>query len=84
MLLNIKLCKGDIMNDSLYNTILKQVIEKNRIYIRDYFNNELSEDALLIEFSLQKCDRCDNYELEEDLLLSNNNDYICEQCQNDI
>lgn len=49
-----------------------------REYLRDYLNGELALDELLIEFDIEKCSSCENYELTEDL-----ENELCEQCRGD-
>ena len=60
--------------------ILKEISNhREREYLRDYLNGELALDELLIEFDIEKCSSCENYELTEDLSINK----ICEQCKGD-
>ena len=59
--------------------ILKEISNhREREYLRDYLNGELALDELLIEFDIEKCISCENYELTEDL-----ENELCEQCRGD-
>lgn len=68
-------------------TIIEQDKENSET-VRDYLNGEISKDSLASKFDVQKCNTCDNYELEEDLndsegMVNGNVGMICDQCLGD-
>lgn len=58
-----------------------------REIIRDFLNEEYTEEEIMFKFNLKKCDNCKKYELEEDLYDTEKTfgiGEICESCRNDI
>ena len=54
-----------------------------RILVRDILNDFYKEEELELEFDLEKCENCQEYELSEDL---HDTAYgnVCDSCLNDI